>query len=40
MDSWNSVLDTMNCKKKGILWGNMREIAQEAHLDEVLSFEM
>ena len=40
MDSWNSVLDTMNCKKKGILWGNMQEIAKEAHLDEVLSFEM
>lgn len=40
MDSWNSVLDTMNCKKKGILWGNMQEISQEAHLDEVLSFEM
>ena len=40
MDSWNSVLDTMNCKKKGILWGNMQEIAQEAHLDDVLSFEM
>ena len=40
MDEWNMVLDTMHCKKKGILWGGDLRASQGVHLDEVLSFEI
>lgn len=40
MDEWNVILDTMHCKKKGILWGGDLRASQGSHLNEVLSFEI
>lgn len=42
MERWNDVLDTMNCKKKGIIWSDdeesMKKMIQDSHLETITGF--